>query len=102
MSDEKSARTYLNTVATRLKDDVDTLKNNFTALNRVCNAWPMVPLLARLVFLLLEGGKLEDPTFKQAREDGTVGEAVGTKQRDTSQGGAPARMHANTTTANRD
>ena len=38
VSDEKSARTYLNTVATRLKDDVDTLKNNFTALNRVSNA----------------------------------------------------------------
>ena len=37
ISDEKSARTYLNNVATRLKDDVDTLKNNFAALNCVRN-----------------------------------------------------------------
>ena len=35
VSDEKSARTYLNTIATRLKDDVDTLKGNFNMLNRV-------------------------------------------------------------------
>ena len=35
MSDEKSASTYLKTIATRLKDDVDTLKGNFNALIRV-------------------------------------------------------------------
>ena len=79
MSDEKSARTYLNTVATRLKDDVDTLKN---VLNRVCSAEHS--FAGRMVdFLLLERGKLEDPALKQAREDGTVGEAVGIKQRDS-------------------
>jgi len=38
VSDEKSARTYLNTIATRLKDDVDTLKGNFNTLNRVCHS----------------------------------------------------------------
>jgi len=38
VSDEKSARTYLNTIATRLKDDVDTLKGNFNVLNRVCHS----------------------------------------------------------------
>ena len=38
VSDEKSARTYLNTIATRLKDDVDTLKGNFNMLNRVCGS----------------------------------------------------------------
>ena len=32
------------------------------------------------IFILLEGRKLENPTVKQAREDGTVGEAIGTEQ----------------------
>ena len=65
MSDEKSARTYLNTVATRLKDDVDTLKNNFTALNRVCSVQDSYAGKADyfVVFLLLERGKLEDSTL---------------------------------------
>ncbi|XP_065912103.1 serine/threonine-protein kinase MRCK alpha-like [Dysidea avara] len=39
VSDEKSARTYLNTIATRLKDDVDTLKGNFNMLNRREESW---------------------------------------------------------------
>ena len=79
MSDEKSARTYLNTVATRLKDDVDTLKNNFTALNRVRNVHPVMEGWLFDVLLLLEGRKLEDLTVEQAGEDGTFRETIGVK-----------------------
>jgi len=57
VSDEKSARTYLNTVATRLKDDVDTLRNNFTALNRVCNAVIILEEQIILMSIIIIRGK---------------------------------------------